>query len=222
MNVEIAKENMIKQQVQSLGVGYGRLLDAIIDTPRENFMPQDMAEVAYSEVEIPLNHAQKTLSMHTITKALKALDVKKTDRVLQIGCGSGYLTALLAKLSQMVETCDFHLDFVNHTKHKLKSIGIYNVKYHQGDALSEAALAMFEGSYDIIFITPKVNGLPQQYIEKLNAGGKLIYFLQKETYAKAVLVHKLQEDKYQSKPVFDVYDEKIEQKQAKSSDAFAF
>ena len=153
---------------------------------------------------------------------MQILDINKSHRVLEVGCGSGYLTALLAKLSYMLETCDIHLDFVNHTKHKLKSIGRYNVKYHQGDAFSKIALTMFEGQYDVIILSPKVDMLPQMYLEKIAPGGKLIYFLKRPTYAKAIVVRRSQQDGYEYESVFDVYRANDLGENIKSSDAFEF
>ena len=222
MNIEIAKENMIKQQAQSLGLGYGRILNAILDTPREAFIPKKMFKLAYSEVEISLDHNRKALPIHTIIQALKVLDIKKKDRILEIGCRNGYFTALLANLGNKIETCDLHLDFVNHTQGKLHEVRRYNVTCHQVDALTKNGIDLFKGKYDIIVFTPKLRLLPYGYVKKLAVGGRLLYFFKKQNYAKAILVTMLGENNYKSNSVFDVYHSNEFIQKSKSNDLFKF
>ncbi|WP_119343450.1 protein-L-isoaspartate O-methyltransferase family protein [Facilibium subflavum] len=218
MNIELAKENMIKQQIRTLGVPYGDLLDAIRKTPRDIFVPNDMKALAYADIEIPLNHGEKAFSPHTVTKILQAVALKKTDSVLEIGCGCGYLTALMAQLSSMVETCDIHEDFVQHTKHRLKSIGVYNVKYHHKDAFDPHA---FENKhYDVIVISCKLPKVPQQYVARLNNGGRLLCLLQRDGFSTATLVTK-KENAVKVTGVFDICDT-IESKDSPDKQKFVF
>ncbi|GGF95654.1 MULTISPECIES: protein-L-isoaspartate O-methyltransferase family protein [Cysteiniphilum] len=208
MNIELAKENMIKQQIRTLGVPYGDLLSVIIDTPREVFVPSNYKEVAYSEVEIPLNHHQYELTPQTVTKMLQLLQPKKHERVLEIGCGSGYLTALLAKLTKLVDVVDQHEDMLNHVKNALKTIGVYNAKYHVNkenkiDALNQ--LLQQHNVFDLVIVKEMEKSEPTDYLKYLAANGRMLYFLEKDSYAKAVLVQKNTDGSYQQMSTFDVY-----------------
>ena len=121
MNFEFAKENMIKQQIRTMGIAYNNILKAMVDLPRERFVPAGMESLAYADMDIPLAHGQKMLAPQTLTRLLDALNISKTDSVLEIGTGSGYLTAILAKISQMVETADIHEDTLLKAKNTLKT-----------------------------------------------------------------------------------------------------
>ncbi|WP_119329459.1 protein-L-isoaspartate O-methyltransferase family protein [Cysteiniphilum halobium] len=208
MNVELAKENMIKQQIRTLGVPYGDLLSVIIDTPREIFVPSNYKEVAYSEVEIPLNHHQYELTPQTVTKMLQLLQPKKQERALEIGCGSGYLTALLAKLTKLVDVVDQYEDMLNHVKNALKTIGIYNAKYHINKENNINGLNQLFQQYnifDLVIVKEMQKSEPMDYLKYLATKGRMLYFLEKHSYAKAVLVQKAEDGSYEQKSTFDVY-----------------
>lgn len=210
MNIELAKENMIKQQVRTLGVPYGDLLSIIIDTPREVFVPNNFRDLAYSEVEIPLNHGQKELTPQTVTKVLQLLSPKKYEKALIVGCGCGYLTALLAKLTQFVNVVDEYEEMLNHVKNILKTIGVYNVKCHlsiKAEQPISSRLLEQEVSFDLIVIRQMQKSEPMDYLCYMSANGRMLYFLEKDSYAKAILVQKNADGSYQQRSTFDIYKE---------------
>lgn len=208
MNIEFAKENMIKQQIRTLGVPYGDLLSVIIDTPREIFIPNNYKSVAYSEVEIPLNHHQYELTPQTVTKILQLLQPEKHEKVLELGCGSGYLTALLAKLSKLIDVVDEYEDALNHVKNALKTTGVYNAKYHlntEGGIDGLKQLLQQQGVFNLVLIKKMQKSEPTDYLKYLATNGRMLYFLEKESYAKAVLIQKNTDKSYHKKSTFDIY-----------------
>lgn len=201
MNFEFAKENMIKQQIRTMGIAYNNVLKAMVDLPRERFVPAGMESLAYADMDIPLAHGQKMLAPQTLTRLLDALDISKTDNVLEIGTCSGYLTAVLAKISQMVETADIHEDTLLKAKNTLKTLGIYNVKYHHEDWLNHSN----GKQYDVIVIPHTLKAIPDSVFEMLKPNGKLIAILDNAYYASAVLF--THDGKvWQSKNLFDLYE----------------
>ncbi|MFZ9034744.1 MAG: protein-L-isoaspartate O-methyltransferase family protein [Francisellaceae bacterium] len=218
MNIEYAKENMIKQQIRTLGIPYGELLDAIIEIPREAFLPKNMKTLAYSEAEIPLNHNQFAMAPQMIVKILKVLDLKSHNHVLEVGTGCGYLTALMAKLSKMVETFDIHEDFINHAKHTIKSLGIYNIKYRYGDAFQ---LLSSENLYDVIVVTSAQKTLDSSLLKHLVIGGRMLIIVDHVCYKTVMMITKSAEDQHQQQVLFDIYED-ANQKQEDHKDDFQF
>ncbi|WP_116963616.1 protein-L-isoaspartate O-methyltransferase family protein [Fastidiosibacter lacustris] len=220
MNIELAKENMIKQQIRPLGVPYGDLLSTIIDTPREIFVPKSFKELAYSEVEILLNHGQKELTPQTVIKMLQQLAPKRHERALELGCGCGYLTALLAKLTKLIDVVSEHEDMLNHVKNALKTIGVYNAKYHLGvtkDAKTLTELVGLDVKFDVIVVHKYLTVSPENYLKYLAGNGRMLYFLAKGGYAKAVLIHKNVDGSYHQTSTFDVYENVDKKMQAKKA-----
>ncbi|MBK2124701.1 protein-L-isoaspartate O-methyltransferase family protein [Fangia hongkongensis] len=214
VDLEYAKENMIKQQVRILGVPYGKMLDAMIQIPRELFVPKDMKALAYSELDIPVNHGRYAFTPKTVTQILQAVALKHSDTVLQVGIGCGYLTALMAKLASMIELYDIHEDMINHVKHRLKSLAIYNIKYQHAKEIESKA------HYDVIVLRETQLSSPDAYIDQLSPNGRLLYFVDKVDYITAVLVTKKQGATLEKKCIFDLYT-KVN-KVAQTPEAFAF
>ena len=201
MNFEFAKENMIKQQIRTMGIAYNNILKAMVDLPRERFVPAGMESLAYADMDIPLAHGQKMLAPQTLTRLLDALNISKTDSVLEIGTGSGYLTAILAKISQMVETADIHEDTLLKAKNTLKTLGIYNVKYQHENWLNHSN----GKQYDVIVIPHTLKTIPDSVFEMLKPSGKLVAILDNAYYASAMLFTHNGKN-WQSKNLFDLYE----------------
>ena len=202
MNIDTAKENMIQQQIRPLGITDKNLLTAVDEIPKEVFSPKAMAALAYSEIEAPASHCQSPLSTFSITKILQFLSIKKDQRVLQIGCDNGYLTALLAKLSLSVELCDIDEDIIHQTKHCLKSLGIYNVKYRHSNAWTEM---ISDQSCEVIIIVPGCDRRPEIYLKQLAVAGHLLYFIKHQGYTKAIVLEKTKKDHWDRTEIADFY-----------------
>ncbi len=200
MNNQNAQINMIKQQVQTWGVNEPKILDLLLSTPRHNYTPSSYDAFAYTDMAIPLDHNETMLLPQIEAKILQLLDINTTDKILEIGTGSGYFTALLAKLSKSVTTVDIHEDFTNTAKHKHKSQGIYNIKYQTADAANGYTEG---GPYDIIVITGGLHSLPESFKKVLNIGGRIFALLGENPQVEATIVKHTSQDAWSSQVHFE-------------------
>lgn len=174
MDIEQARRNMITQQVRTWGVLDQAVLDVMANTPRELFVPNIYRNLAFADITIPLGHEQIMFMPMEEARLLQALAVQSSDVVLEIGTGSGYLTALLAKLSKYVYSVDIFPDFCTEARLKLAAQKINNVKI----ANSDAALGWDEQMpYDVIVITGALPFLPEQFRKNLKPGGRIFAIL---------------------------------------------
>lgn len=202
MNIDNAKENMIQHQIRPIGITDSNLLAALYEIPKEAFSPKKMSSLAYSEFNPLDSDGQNSLSTFSITKILQFLSVQKHHSVLQLGCGNGYLTALLAKLALSVELCDVDEKTIHTTKHCLKSLGIYNVKYRNSHDWTKM---MSDQAYDIIILTPGCERSYEIYLKQLAIPGRLLYFIKHPGYTKAIMLDKTKKDDCNSLEIADFY-----------------
>lgn len=184
MNTDLARFNMIEQQIRTWEVLDPVVLDLLQEVPRERFVPVDYRGLAFADLEIPIGHGQSMLSPKLEARMLQALDVQKTDTVLEIGTGSGYMTALLAKLAKHVTSIDIDGSFTAASLHKLQQHAIFNVKLETGDAANGWSAA----TYDVIVFTGSLPLLPEDAIKQLKPGGRLLAIIGEAPTMEAVLV----------------------------------
>ncbi|MDM8569961.1 protein-L-isoaspartate O-methyltransferase, partial [Thiotrichales bacterium HSG1] len=169
-DAEQARFNMIEQQIRPWEILDQQVLDSISAVPRENFVPKNYYTHAFSDVNIPLTHGQVMMTPKLEARLLQALMVHPSDTVLEIGTGSGYMTALLARNARFVESIDIYQDFIWDAKQKLKSLNIKNVSFNTGDAISNWDS---EDKYDLIVFTGALETLDPKFQQQLNIGGSL-------------------------------------------------
>lgn len=170
MNYEQARFNMVEQQIRPWEVLDQQVLQVILHTPREDYVPPAYRALAFADTNIPLAHGQVMMIPSVEGRLLQALALKKTDRVLEIGTGSGYVTACLAKLARQVESVDIIPEFTADAAAKLKAQGIGNVLLNSGDA---AAGWKSGTQYDAIAVTGSVPVIPETYKKALTVNGRM-------------------------------------------------
>jgi len=170
LNVPLARFNMVEQQVRPWEVLDQQVLDGMLRVPREAFVPESYRKLAFADFNIPLGHQQVMMSPTLVGRLLQALALNPNDRVLEIGTGSGYLTALLATAAKHVDSVDIFAEFVSTAQGKLEELEIRNVSLMVGDA---AAGWNLNQSYDVIVITGAVPVVPQACLRQLEEGGCL-------------------------------------------------
>ena len=134
MNFEEARFNMVEQQVRPWDVLAPEVLDVMSEVPRENFVPADYKNMAYSDCGVPIGNNQEMLKPVLVGRLLQALNIQSNEIVLEVGTGTGYITACLAKLAAYVYSVDINPDFLPQAQRNLTSLEIDNVTLETGDA----------------------------------------------------------------------------------------
>jgi protein-L-isoaspartate(D-aspartate) O-methyltransferase len=170
MDYEQARFNMIEQQIRPWEVLDPKVLDLLSRVKREDFTPQVYQSLAFVDMEIPLGHGEVMWSPRVEARALQALQIQPGDRALEIGTGSGYLTALLASQADSVVTVEIHADLKEEAEKRFHAHGFANIQTRQGDAARDWP---GDGNFDVIVLTGSVPMLPEAYLKRLNPGGRL-------------------------------------------------
>jgi len=169
MNLETARTQMLGQQIRVWEVLDDRVLAVLGQTPRERFVPDQYTQLAFADMDIPLAHGQQMMAPKVEGRLLQALSPEPTERVLEIGTGSGFMTACLAQLAESVVSVDVFPDFVREAGPRLEALGIGNVEVRTEDAMSLG----FGGEFDAIAVTGSVPELDEHFINMLRPGGRL-------------------------------------------------
>jgi protein-L-isoaspartate(D-aspartate) O-methyltransferase len=184
MNFELARTQMLGQQLRAWEVLDDRVLRAFAETPREDFVPREYRDLAFADAEIPLGHGQAMLAPKVEGRIVQALQVEPIDDVLVIGTGSGYLAACLARLAKRVTSVDFFPDFATAASPKIANCGIHNVELKTADALSLSYRAQF----DAIAVTASVPTLDDHFVSMLRPQGRLFVVVGREPAMEAQLI----------------------------------
>lgn len=180
-----ARHNMIEQQIRPWDVLDERVLKLLDDVPRDQFVPPAYHRLAYADTEIPLGHGQVMMPPRVEARLVQALEIKPTDDILEVGTGSGYLTALLASAGHHVYSVDIFPDFVEQARAALERHGIRNVTLETGDAARGWGK---HGPYDVIAIAGSVPVLPEAFQVDLRPGGRMFVIVGDPPVMEALLI----------------------------------
>jgi protein-L-isoaspartate(D-aspartate) O-methyltransferase len=176
MNLEQARTNMVEQQIRTWEVLDQDVLDLLYAVPREEFVPPQHRALAFSDLQIPLAAAgdatpgQRMWEPKLEARVLQELGVHKTDRALEVGTGSGYLTALLAHRAAQVVSVEIHPALAEFGRRNLERHGADNVVLETGDAARGWGK---HAPYQVIVLTGSTPLLPRAFLEQLDVGGRL-------------------------------------------------
>jgi protein-L-isoaspartate(D-aspartate) O-methyltransferase len=198
-NFEQARFNMIEQQIRPWEVLDQRVLDTLTRTPREDFTPERYRNLAFSDVAIPIGHGEVMLKPNIEGRLLQALTLQPTDQALEVGTGSGYLTACLARLTRHVASVDIIPDFVEAANAKLKANGIANVALHVGDA----SRGWGERRYHAIVVTGSVARVDDVWRLSLALGGRLFIVTGQSPIMEALLITRVGEREWTQESLFE-------------------
>jgi protein-L-isoaspartate(D-aspartate) O-methyltransferase len=164
-------ERMVNAQLRSRGITDERVLDAMARVPRHEFAPERYRDQAYEDHPLPIAEGQTISQPYIVAVMLQALALKPSDRVLEIGTGSGYVTALLAELTGEVFSIERHAALANAARELLSRLDYRNVRVVVGDGTRGFA----EGApYDAILVSAAASELPHELVEQLSEGGRLM------------------------------------------------
>jgi len=173
MNLEQARTNMVEQQIRTWEVLDQDVLDLLYTVPREDFVPPSCRNLAFTDMEIPLGEGEKMWAPKVEARVLQELAPKRSDRVLEIGTGSGYFTALLAHRSAHVYSIEIRPALAAFGKANIARHGVDNVTLEIGDGANGLPAGLSgSGPFDIIVLTGSVPQLPRTLLASLAAGGR--------------------------------------------------
>jgi protein-L-isoaspartate(D-aspartate) O-methyltransferase len=185
MNFEQARFNMVEQQIRPWEVLDQDVLDLLYLVPREEFVPEACRTLAFSDMEIPIGEGENMWPPKIEARALQELAVRKADRVLEVGTGSGYLTALLAHRAGHVFSVEIKPALAAFGRRNLERQEVENVTLERGDAARGWAA---HAPYDVIVLTGSTPVLPRAFLEQLAPGGRLFAVVGDAPIMKAKLI----------------------------------
>ncbi len=203
-DLELARFNMVEQQIRPWDVLDKRVLETFFRIPRERFVPADQEQRAFSDTRIPLGHGESMLAPVVEGRILQSLLIQPHERVLEIGTGSGFFTACLAHLGQSVRSVDIHADFTATAARNLDALGDLvkrdQILLETGDA--HASWAEKE-SFDVIVLTGATVTVPEHYKRQLTVGGRLFVIVGKQPAMSACVITRTGEDTFETTSSFD-------------------
>ena len=204
MNIETARFNMIEQQIRPWEVLDGQVLSLLSIVKRENFVPLAHKALAFADMEIPLqasgSKGQCMLAPKVEARLLQDAALQSTDKVLEIGTGSGYMAALLAHQAASVLSIEIDPTLAQLARHNLHSAGIDNVEVRQADG-SQGAPA--DGPFDVIVLSGSVPDVPQHLLNQLKLGGRILAIVGEEPVMRASIITRKGEQQWQTSEPWD-------------------
>jgi protein-L-isoaspartate(D-aspartate) O-methyltransferase len=183
-----ARTQMTYQQVRAGSVLPGEVLEVIEHLPREAFVPAAWRQAAYADLAIPLGHGQHMLTPTVVGRILQAITLRRTDTVLEIGTGSGYLSACLARLAAQVQSLEIDPQLAAQARENLQAVGIGNVHVDAADAFQwQPAMP----SYDVVVITGSLPVYDARFEALLRPTGRLFVAVGTAPVMEAQLVRRL-------------------------------
>ena len=199
MNTEIARRQMIEQQVRAWDVSDPAVLATMSDIPRERFVPRDYRSLAFSDSRIPLGLGQFMMTPTVEGRVLQSLRLDGSEKILEIGTGSGYLTACLAALGAQVTSIEIFERLLKRARENLADAGIGNVELHCADATRDLPA----GQFDAVILTGSIPHFHSRYIDSLAAGGRLFAVVGDRPVMEARLLRRTGDSDWSSESLFE-------------------
>jgi protein-L-isoaspartate(D-aspartate) O-methyltransferase len=202
MNIEQARFNMIEQQIRPWDVLNTEILALLGQIKREHFVPAAYKGFAFNDMEIPLGDASRgeiMLAPRVEARLLQELSLKKTDRVLEVGTGSGFMAALMAHRAQHVTSLEINPALAEHAQAKLQAEYISNVKIETADGASYSS----EQRFDAIILSGSVAERPQALMDMLSIGGRMALIVGEEPIMRALLITRTSQTQFNEVTLFD-------------------
>jgi protein-L-isoaspartate(D-aspartate) O-methyltransferase len=200
MNFEQARFNMVEQQVRTWEVLDERVLELLETTHREDFVPVRYRKMAFTDMAIPLDHKQTMMKPVVEGRLLQALELKSDETVLEIGTGSGFITACLAQLAKQVVSVDVHEQFANEVAVKLKEKDIHNVELETGNVMTGWQP---EQAHDVLVVTGSVSEIPDHFRGWVNPSGRIFVVCGESPAMEAKLLTKLNATQWREESLFE-------------------
>jgi protein-L-isoaspartate(D-aspartate) O-methyltransferase len=198
-NAETAKFNMIEQQIRPWEVLDNQVLSTLSKVNREDFVRDAYKGLAYADCQIPLGNGVSMLPPTIEGRMLQALLIKADDEVLEVGSGSGYVTACLAHLSHRVSSVDGNAEIIDFARTNVASYGCDNVDFAQrGLAQIDATEA-----YDVIAVTRSLPAVPENLKQALKTGGRMFAVVGRSPVMQALLITRIGASEWTTQSLFE-------------------
>jgi protein-L-isoaspartate(D-aspartate) O-methyltransferase len=201
MQIDAAREQMVHQQVRAWDVLDPRVLAVLGTVPRERFVPLAYSGLAFADAAIPLGHGEHMLAPKIVGRILQAVAPEPGERALEVGTGSGYLTACLAAMCGTVRSIERQADLAARARANLSAAGVGNAEVVDADAFAEGALG--GGTYDIVVLTGSLPVDDRRFQESLALGGRLFVIVGDPPAMDARLVTRVSADQWSSESLFE-------------------
>ncbi len=198
-NFEEARLNMVEQQIKPWNMHDSRVLEALRQVRREDFVPDEYQSVAFADIAIPLSDGNSMLEPKIVAHMLQSLSLSESDRALVIGVGTGYVAALFAKLVNGVVCVDPRAQVLDAAKRNIAMSGISNVEFHQRDVNTAWPAG---GEVDVVFFRNSMKALPDPIGKHLAPGGRCVAVIGQGSMMELTLFSK-QEQQLVSQSILD-------------------
>jgi protein-L-isoaspartate(D-aspartate) O-methyltransferase len=199
MDTLAARQQMVDQQIRTWEVLDPRVLDALSTVPREAFVPPEYRELAFADAPIPVGFGQTMLAPKIQGRILQALGITAADSVLEIGAGTGYLSACLSLMAHSTHSIDIHAGLIEHAQVNLRAVPQANVQFEIRDAFSAAAFDEF----DVIAVTGSLPVYDTRFERQLRVGGRLFAIVGESPVMDAILVRRVDSNEWIRESLFE-------------------
>jgi protein-L-isoaspartate(D-aspartate) O-methyltransferase len=205
MDTLAARRQMVDQQIRTWEVLDPRVLDALSAVPREAFVPLQYRELAFADAPIPIGFGQSMLAPKLQGRILQALGVAATDSVLEVGSGTGYLSACLSLLGASTYSIDIHGGLIALAQANLLAVPQARVQFEVRDAFSAAAL----GDFDVVAVTGSMPVYDTRFERSLRVGGRLFAVVGVAPVMDAILVRRVDGNEWIHESLFETVIESL-------------
>lgn len=202
-DIEKARFNMVEQQIRTWDVLDQTVLDSLFVVKREQFVPAAYRNLAFADLEIPLPGGENMLAPKVEARITQELHLRPTDRVLEIGTGSGYMAALLGAHARSVVTVEIRPELKAFADANLTENAVANVKVELGNGLEPKLASLGVQDYDVIVLSGGVPEIPRHLLDRLAPGGRLAAFVGEEPVMHGQLVTRIGADSFDTVNLFE-------------------
>ncbi len=202
MDIERARFNMIEQQIRTWEVLDSWVLSTLQDFHREDFVPAGYTDLAFADIQIPIGHGQTMMEPRLEARLLQTLALTGGESVLEIGTGTGCMTALLARCAKTVTSVDIHGDFLKGAAQRLRKTGINTVTLDEGDAADDWKPG---STWDAILLTGSVPEIPPAFERALAKNGRLVAVVGQNPIMEAIIIFRDANGALSRRSLFDTH-----------------
>ena len=202
MNLEHARFNMIEQQIRPWNVLDETVLDTFRFLPREKFVPAKWFNLAFADIEIPIGNDECMMHPRVEARMLQALNIQTTDSCLEIGTGSGFITACMAHLGQHVDSIDIYSEFSKRAEQRLNTIELTNFNLYNDDA-GQGWQGNTDKQYDVIAVTGSLPEYIPAFEQRLRKTGRLFIVTGTSNNMHALLITREEDNTFKRKVLFE-------------------